>query len=89
MTKIYKYPIGLGMTDVEIPFGAKVISAKLQHGHPCVWAIIENDNTEELRTFGCYATGEEFDLHPRTVFIDTISDPGNSFIFHVFEIPQQ
>lgn len=81
--KIYKYPIQL--TDqqiIHLPLYAKIISAQLQNGVICLWAILDPEAVDLTRRIVIAGTGHPMpDLPLR--FIDTVQD--GSFVWHVFE----
>ncbi len=85
---IWKFP--LVITDsqtIEIPESAQILSCQLQHGTPCMWAIVNPDAMKERRTVFIFGTGNEFQDRPLRkplVFIDTIQMAGGSLVWHVF-----
>lgn len=44
MKTIYKYPIRMVDSQrLSIPLGAKLLSLQVQHGTPCLWAEVDDD----------------------------------------------
>lgn len=84
MNTIWKFPISLGHNKIKMPFGAEILSVDVQADQPCVWALVESDNSPEPRTVNVYGTGHPMrDLPGR--FIGTFMLQGGSLVFHVFE----
>jgi len=83
---IYKYP--LEITDeqaVMMPTLCKIITVQMQHGKPCLWAIVnEHDRISRLRTIDIFGTGNPMDNQERA-YIGTIQQAGGALVWHVFE----
>ena len=83
---IYKYPVNLYATSIEIPKHSKLLKVAMQHGEPTFWF----EHTEQTRgdlamnlRIHIIDTGQSFD-HPATfVYYDTIFDP-NGYVWHVY-----
>lgn len=56
---IYKYPFQI--TDkfsLDLPFGAKILGAFVQHDQPCLWALVQpNVGETQKRVFRIFGTG--------------------------------
>lgn len=88
---IYKYP--LEVTDVQtirLPRHSEILTVQLQHGEPCLWAIVRPELPLEDRIIEIYGTG-----HPmrevtgprlKRVHINTFQMHGGALVFHAFEI---
>lgn len=84
MKTIYKYP--LAVTDeqiVDLPGQAVPLSVQVQHGTPCLWAMVDTDLRSEkliVRTFGS--------VHPLPSwageYAGTYQLDGGALVFHVF-----
>lgn len=88
MKTIHKYVIGQGVTYLTMPEGAEILSAKLNAGEYCVWALIDRDaEPTETRAIAAYCTGGNLPDDPGR-FIDTIVVPAfvGSFVVHIFEV---
>lgn len=85
MKQIWKYQ--LTTTDevsVNMPRGATILSLQVQHGRPCIWALVDPPAPNVTRRFRIFRTGHRIDGLDRQ-FIGTFQvDNGNS-VFHVFE----
>lgn len=43
MRTVYKYPLLiLDEQEVELPFGAHILTVDVQRGEPCLWALVES-----------------------------------------------
>ena len=89
--KIYKYTLEDQTSTVQMPEGAKVLSAHTQRESICIWALVDPSKPMTLRTFKVIGTGwdiEEAEFgQPLThlEFIGTVLLSGGSLVFHVFE----
>ena len=87
--RIYKYELGnLGENKVEMPQGAQVLSAKIDpKGDVCIWAIVNPELENELRTFFVAGTGWElsdaFSGKPIDFYGTVIQEP---YVWHIFEV---
>lgn len=82
---IFKYelrPIDEQM--VQMPAGAKVLSAHEQHGGVCVWALVDPDKPLASVRFRVLGTGHEFENPEAWKFVDTVKLMGGNLMFHVF-----
>lgn len=87
MKTIYKYNIESNApTALELPQGARVISAGAQPHGPCVWAEVDTEAPTEKRVFRLYGTGEEMDGVPHA-FLSTfqVGTHEGLLVFHVYE----
>lgn len=91
MPVIYKYPLpGEGPFSLELPRGARVLSATGQHGIPVMWALVDPRAPLEERQFLLAPTG--IPLHPNgqdspePVFLGTILLLDGRFVLHLFDI---
>ena len=91
MDMIYKYILDLEHEQIlNMPDGAKFLSAQAQKGKICVWAIVDPDELPVEYTFNVYGTGHPLpeDLVKKIekcgsgCFIDTVQMSG--LVLHVF-----
>lgn len=81
MITVYKYPIG----TMELPRGAKVLSAGIQDDAFFIWVQVDDAETTEFRQFEVYGTGWEIPFPQNELaFISTVHRDG--WVWHVFEI---
>ena len=83
--KIYKFELPMDGVCIELPKGAKVLTAHEQHTTIMLWIMGDfpiQDGKVEKRFFEVFATGEP-DLRQgkyiQTVFM-------NQFVWHIFEV---
>lgn len=86
MKSIWKF--GLEVTDeqtVEMPVGAKPLSVQVQHGTPCLWALVDTKALKEKRVVQIFGTG-----HPvadEGDYVGTFQIEGGALVFHAFIKP--
>lgn len=84
MNRIYKYKMKPN-TTLELPRGAKVLTARVQDEEVFLWAKVNPDEKElETRMFLGFGTGHDIDDELRLDFIDTVFFQ-NGMVFHIFE----
>lgn len=84
MQKIYKYPLLIvDEQEVEMPMGSGIMSVQMQNGQPCLWALVDTDNTPEKRKIFIRGTGHPADGMGR--YISTFQMKGGELVFHAFE----
>jgi len=83
MKAIHKYNVGKGGGTVTMPHGAEVLSAQVQHGLLCVWAVVdlEVELTEE-RVVRVYTTGEHGEFPGE--YAGTVQFNEGTLVLHVF-----
>ena len=83
---IFKYTLyGFADQEIEMPKGAKILSAGIQQGKIQVWALVDKHNKIETREFTVFGTGWPMNIKENALkFIQTIFD--RDFVWHVFEI---
>lgn len=82
----------LKVTDkqsVEMPKGAQILSALVQHEQLCIWALVNVDAEMESRTFEIFGTGnpvpDHVDAESNYKFIGTFMHYDGGFVGHIFE----
>jgi hypothetical protein len=88
MLRVYKYVVPTNSHfDMELPMGAKILAVDEQHGHYCMWALVDPDAETEIRYFRFAGTGHPITEDPsRLVHISTFKVDGGVLIWHIFEI---
>lgn len=82
MRVIYKYPLELGRTHLQLPFEAKVLCVQLQNDNPFIWIEIDPTlYTKVNRVFAVIGTGNNFD---GGIYIGTFQMP--PYVWHVYEV---
>lgn len=89
MKTIFKY--SLTLTDrqlVEMPAGAKPLTAHYQGATLCLWCAVETDNPsirKEIVILGTGGPGPSENLS----YVATVHDHGFGFVWHVFAGDEQ
>lgn len=81
---IWKYELGIGIQDIEMPKGARVLCVQEQRFKPCIWAHVNPGRPMELRRFAVVGTGM---AAPERGFnyIGTFQQDDGALVWHVFE----
>lgn len=83
MKRIFKYPIQITDREtIEMPGGAKILSAQVQGNTICLWAEVDTEMVPQPRTIAVYGTGNPMPEDPG-LFIGTVQTP--PFVWHVYE----
>lgn len=88
--QIRRYSLALqGEQQIKMPSRAFVLSAGLAPwGEVSVWAMVDSDDVDELRTFYLVGTATEHALPEeveRAAFIGTVIQPAMHAVWHVFQ----
>lgn len=84
--RIYKYPVEMkDEISISIPVGAEILCVQTQYETPCIWALVDPEAREEVRTFYLRGTGHQIDRKPGDRYIGTFQLGGGGFIGHLFE----
>lgn len=88
MKKIYKEVITTNEQTINLPIGAKILTAQVQGPSLCIWYLFDEAVTEkEPRYLKIYPTGCEVDSHTQNLYyIATFQWDGGALIGHLFEI---
>lgn len=87
MNTVWKFEITVDdYIILQLPIGAKPLSVQEQHGKPCLWCLVNrNETVYETRRFLLAGTG-----HPITEnnleYIGTFQLYDGSFVGHLFEV---
>lgn len=88
--KIYKYMLGIRDTQtVPMTTGARILSAQVQDGAVCVWAIVDPSKPQVQRVIEMRGTGHNAHAVADLPFIDTVQVAGGSLVFHLFDGGEQ
>lgn len=86
MMTIWKFPVSRpNGIEIYMPKGARVLTAQMQNGTLCLWAVVDDIETPELRKFAIVGTGHQMPAVP-TSYVSTFQVDGGSFVFHLFEL---
>ena len=84
MKKIYKYSLELlDFQKVEMPEGFEILTAQIQNGVLCIWAIVNPENKTTKVEFEILSTGEQMEQERRR-YVGTAQD--GALVWHVFQI---
>lgn len=80
---IYKYRFEISDdVRIELPAGAEVLHAEMQHGEPTLWVKVNPKAVKIVRFFRVVGTGQLFD-DDRLTHVATFQQP--PFVWHMFE----
>ena len=83
---IWKYTLNSQtVQEVQMPQGAEILHAGVQHNEINIWVMVDLDAQNEVRKIAVYGTGHSM-LKNSHKYIGTVQLAGGTFIFHVFEI---
>ncbi len=98
MKRIFKYSFEIedGPIEIEMPARSVILSVHMQHGYPCVWALVDDDEHEKVKkVLRAYATGSPVEVHPVCLrFLGTLQWQSvtqsrylsiGELVFHIFE----
>ena len=88
MKTIWKFPIEI--TDVQpvnMPQGAEILSAQMQGGQLCLWALVDSEKLTTERVIEVFGTGNPIhvDMGVGRKFIATAQTAQMPLVWHVFE----
>lgn len=88
MRKIIKYalPIQRKFT-IHLPRDAELLTVDVEHGNPCLWAIVEEDEPWEPHVLLMVKTGESI-AEPITLAQHVGTFTRDETTLHVFELPE-
>jgi hypothetical protein len=85
--KIFKYPlpqITPGIFSINMPRGAKILTAQMQREVITLWANVEPDQPEIVREFAIVLTGQT--IPPYMNYHGTFLLDEGSYVIHLFEL---
>lgn len=88
MKTIWKYELLIAdHQEIRMPMGAEVLSAQMQGGTLCIWALVDPEASKVMRTFEVFGTGHPVDNSAPTMrqYISTFQLQGGTLVFHLFE----
>lgn len=81
---VWKYQLEMATNWIELPVGAEVLCAKMQHGVLCLWAKVRDNPVKETRVFEVVGTGHTM-RDGKSTYIDTVMHNQGQLVFHIFE----
>jgi hypothetical protein len=88
MITIYKYKVKQEtVTSVEMPRGARLLTAKSLGAHVWVWALVDTEEKDkETRQIAVLKTGQDVPVNPDLLtHIETVQFGDGELVLHVFE----
>jgi hypothetical protein len=84
---IFKYPLGVaGELGLSMPKGAQLLSVQVQHGKPCLWALVDVNAPTAQRRLAIRGTGHHCGSIPASAFVGTFQLEGGAFVGHLFDL---
>ena len=77
---IHKYPLTLGVTELQVPYSCKVLAVQMQADTPTLWAQVDPQGVPRTLKIHCRGTGQEVPKH--TFHIGTVQD--GACVWHFF-----
>ena len=87
MEAIYKYPFEIeDCLEINLPFGAHILTAFCQNDIPCLWALVQPGVGEtQKRKFRIFGTGHPMPEDVDLKWIATFPQFNGKLIWHLFE----
>ena len=82
MKAVWKYQLKPNMQTIEMPKGARIVEAKVQHEEPHIWAIVDVAAPMVERLIFVIGTGAEFEDGE---YIASFQIKGGTYVFHAFD----
>ncbi len=86
MKTIWKFPLKAADSFVaEMPKGAQILTAQMQHGIAQMWAVVDPETEIEQRTFYVRGTGHPMGDADGARYVATFQLDHGGLVFHLFE----
>lgn len=86
MLKIWKFTLDPYNLNVDMPQGAKILTAREQGDNICIWAEVDQNAIYEKRFFEVFGTGDVLPTDMATrKYIGTALLQGGGLVFHIYE----
>jgi len=83
--RVFKYPVPIADAfALELPEGAEVLAVQVQHGQPCIWALVNTRVRSAPRHFRLARTGQV--VGEVTRHVGSFQTLGSAKMFHLFEV---
>lgn len=81
---IFKYSLEVGVNEIVMPVGSKLLSVGSQHGRVTLWALVDNDAASETRIISVVGVGWNIESQSLVLpFVGTVQV--SSLVWHVFD----
>ena len=85
MRKVYKHQLEHSTSVLTLSKSAIIRKVALQHGHPTVWAEVEEKEEKMMYEVRSFCTGEPLPKDIETYdFLDTVLCSGDDIILHFY-----
>ena len=82
---IHKYTLNITKEQmIEMPKGAHFLSAQMQRGKLCVWAIVERGKLNYMESFVVLGTGQPVPEDQELEFLGTVQEFDGKLVWHIF-----
>lgn len=89
MTTVYKYHIKHGLNQLNLPFGAQILTAQIQLNQLVLWALVDPSKPTTQRKLIVEGTGQPIQwAASQLTYISTFQLYGGAEIYHVFEVKE-
>ncbi len=86
MRRVYKYPFDVtGHIEIVAPEGMIPLRVLIQHGSPCLWALVDPSKPPRTHHFRLAGTGHDIE-EENLRFVDTFLMSGGALVWHVFYV---
>lgn len=88
---IWKFQIGelADVVEIDMPKGAQILTIQMQHGNPCIWAVVDPLEKSVRRGIAIHGTGHNINTAKKYIaegYIGTFQLDNGSLIFHAFDM---
>lgn len=81
---IFKYQLQVkDIQTINLPTNYKILSLQVQHGLPCIWVAVDNEQSTIPITFRMIGTGGTINLDESS-FLGTLQFLDGELVVHVF-----
>ncbi len=85
MKTIWKYALKPGEFTLNLPRGARILTAEMQGQHPQLWALVDPSTPVDERRFLIAGTGHDVPDDPALAYVATFQIENGRLVFHLFE----
>lgn len=73
--------------EIHMPAGAEILTVQTQGTNPCMWALVDPEEKNQIRYFEVFEIGHSinFGMGVGRNYVGTYQLMGGSLVFHVFE----
>lgn len=86
MKVIYKYEVGFGSSEIEMPKGADILHAEIVERSVFVWALVNPKHKMKKRSFNVFATGQELADYDKKHYHYIRTMISNAYVWHLYEV---